>query len=184
MSLSGAAADEWIAARPGTEGLLALGLAHELLRTGSYTGSDRDEWASALQPYSPAMVAAETDVSVDTIVRIAREFAESTASLAIAGGSTAAGTNAVASVVAVNALNYLAGNLNQPGGIFFNPDPAFSAAAGSRQVGMQGMLDLAEAMEAGDVEVLIVHDSSPVYALPENVRFRQAMENVPLVVAL
>ncbi|MCH8159864.1 MAG: molybdopterin-dependent oxidoreductase [Proteobacteria bacterium] len=184
MSLSGAAADEWIAARPGTEGLLALGLAHELLRAGSYTGSDRDEWASALQPYSPAMVAAETDVSVDTIVRIAREFAESTASLAIAGGATAAGTNAVASVVAVNALNYLAGNLNQPGGIFFNPDPAFSTVAGSRQVGMQGMLDLAEAMEAGDVEVLIVHDSNPVHALPENVRFRQAMENVPLVVAL
>ncbi len=184
MSLSGAAADEWIAARPGTEGLLALGIAHALVSAGDYLGSDRDEWSSALQAYSPSVVSAETEVSEDTIVRIAREFSESTTSLAIAGGATAAGTNAVASVVAVNALNYLAGNLSKPGGIIFNSDPAFSATAGSRQTGLQGMLDLVEAMEAGDVEVLLVHDSNPVFALPDDVGFRQAMENVPLIVAL
>ncbi len=184
MSLSGAAADEWIAARPGTEGLIALALAHELVRAGSYVGSDRDEWASALRAYSPATVAAETEVSADTIARIARDFSESTASLAIAGGAVAAGTNAVASIVAVNALNYLAGNVGQPGGIFFNPDPAFSATAGSRQSGLQGMLDLVDAMEAGNVEVLLLHDTNPVYALPDDVRFRQALQKVPLIVAL
>jgi anaerobic selenocysteine-containing dehydrogenase len=184
MSLSGAAADEWIAARPGTEGLLALGIAHALVSAGDYLGSDRDEWSSALQAYSPSVVSAETEISEDTIVRIAREFSESTTSLAIAGGATAAGTNAVASVVAVNALNYLAGNLSKPGGIIFNSDPAFSATAGSRQAGFQGMLNLVEAMEAGDVDVLLVHDSNPVFALPDDVGFRQAMENVPLIVAL
>jgi molybdopterin-containing oxidoreductase family iron-sulfur binding subunit len=42
MSLSGAAADEWIAARPGTEGLLALGIAHALVKAGHYSASDRD----------------------------------------------------------------------------------------------------------------------------------------------
>ena len=47
MSLSGAAADEWIAARPGTEGLLALGLAHRIVSEGHYRGADRDDWASA-----------------------------------------------------------------------------------------------------------------------------------------
>ena len=184
MSLSGAAADEWIAAQPGTEGLLALGIAHALVSAGNYPGSDRGEWSIALEPYSPATVAAATGVHADTIARLAGEFSASRASLAIAGGATAAGTNAVASVVAVNALNYLAGNLGQPGGVIFNSDPAFSATAGSRQAGLQGMLDLVEAMEAGDVEVLLLHDANPVYALPESVRFRQAMENVPLVVAL
>ena len=184
MSLSGAAADEWIATRPGTEGLLALGIAHALVSAGNYLGSDRDEWSSALQAYSPSMVSAETEVSEDDIARLAGEFATSTASLAIAGGATAAGTNAVASIVAVNALNYLAGNLSQPGGIIFNPDPAFSAVAGSSQAGFQGMLDLVEAMAAGEVEVLLVHDTNPVFALPDEVGFRQALENVPLIVAL
>ncbi len=184
MSLSGAAADEWIAARPGTEGLLALGIAHVLVSSGSYTGNDRDEWSSALQAYSPSMVSAETDVSEDTIVRIAEEFGASTASLAIAGGATAAGTNAVASVVAVNALNHLAGNLGKPGGVILNSAQAFPAAAGAGPAGLQGALDLVAAMQAGDVEVLLVHDTNPVFSLPDNVGFRQAMENVPLIVAL
>lgn len=184
MSLSGAAADEWIAARPGTEGLLALGIAHALVSAGHYLGSDRDEWASALQAYSPSQVSAATEVSENTIARIASEFSASTASLAIAGGATAAGTNAVASIVAVNALNHLAGNLNQPGGIILNTDPAFSDISGSTQADFQGMLDLVAAMKAGDVEVLLLNDTNPVFALPANVGFRQAMKNVPLIVAL
>ena len=184
MSLTGASADEWIPARPGTEGLLALGVAHALVSEGHYHGSDRDEWSKALQAYSPSLVSDETDVSEDKILRLAREFGESNASLAIAGGATAAGTNAVASVIAVNSLNHLAGNLSKPGGVILNSAQAFSAASGSRPAGLQGLLDLVEAMQAGDVEVLLVHDTNPVYALPDNVGFRKAMENVPLIVAL
>lgn len=184
MSLSGASADEWLAARPGTEGLLALGMAHVLVSEGHYGDSDRQAWTRALQAYSPSAVSAETDISEDNIRQLAREFGTSKAALAIAGGATTAGTNAVASIVAVNALNHLAGNLGKPGGIIFNSDPLFSAAAGSPGAGLQGMLDLVEAMEAGDVEVLLVHDTNPVFALPRSVRFRQAMESVPLIVAL
>ena len=184
MSLSGASADEWIAARPGTEGLFALGIAHALVSEGHYDGSDRDQWSKALQAYSPSKVSVKTDVSAEKILRLAREFGTSTASLAIAGGATAAGTKAVASVVAVNALNHLAGNLGQPGGILFNSEQAFSATPGSNQAGLQGMLDLVEAMEAGDVDVLLLHDTNPVFALPSGVRFRQALASVPLIVAL
>jgi len=184
MSLSGASADEWIAARPGTEGLLALGIAHALVSAGHYAGSDRDEWSTALQEYSPARVAAETEVSEDVIANLAGEFGSSTASLAIAGGAAAAGTNGVHSVVAVNALNHLAGNLNQPGGIILNTGQAFSGTPGRRHAGLREMLDLVEAMQAGEVEVLLVHDTNPVFALPRNVGFRKALENVPLIVAL
>jgi anaerobic selenocysteine-containing dehydrogenase len=183
MSLSGANADEWIAARPGTEGLLALGLAHAIVSQGLYDDSDRDDWSDALQGYSPADVAAATDVDEDTILRLAREFGESEAALAIAGGATTAGTSAVASAVAVNVLNHLAGNLGQPGGIIFNSVNAFSAVR-SKHAGMQQILDLIDAMEAGDVDVLLVHDSNPVFALPDPSRFRQALEKVPLVVAM
>jgi anaerobic selenocysteine-containing dehydrogenase len=184
MSLSGAAADEWVAARPGTEGLLALGIAHILVSDGHYSGSDRDQWSDALQAYSPSAVSAETDISEDNIRQLAREFGTSKAALAIAGGATTAGTSAVASAVAVNALNHLAGNLGQPGGIIFNSDQAFSATPGTRQAGMQGILDLVEAMEAGEVDVLLVHDSNPIFSLPDGVGFRQALDKVPLIVAL
>ena len=183
MSLSGANADEWIAARPGTDGLLALGLANALVSQGLYDGSDRDEWSDALQAYTPAAVSVATDVGEDKILQLAREFGESPAALAIAGGATTAGTSAVASAVAVNTLNHLAGNLGTPGGIIFNSSQAFSAGQ-SKHAGMQQILDLVEAMEAGDVDVLLVHDSNPVFALPDASRFRQALDKVPLVVAL
>lgn len=184
MSLSGASADEWVAVRPGTEGLLALGIAHLLVSEGHYDGGDRADWLKALQAFSPSRVSAETEIAEDRILRIAGEFAASSASLAIAGGATAAGTNAVASVVAVNALNHLAGNLNKPGGVIFNPEPAFSSTPVARHAGLPGMLDLVRAMEAGELDVLLIHDTNPVYALPRDVRFRQALQNVPLIVAM
>ena len=184
MSLTGANADEWIPASAGTEGLLALGMAHVIVNDGLYQGDDRDEWTNALQAYSPSTVSGQTDVSENTIARLAKEFSESRTSLAVAGGATAAGTNAVASVVAANALNYLAGNLNQPGGVIFNSGASYSGAAESRQAGLQGALELVNAMKAGDVEVLLIHDTNPVFALPSGVGFREAMDNVPLVIAM
>jgi anaerobic selenocysteine-containing dehydrogenase len=51
MSLTGANADEWIAANPGSEGLLALGIAHALVSEGHYmsarTGSSKSPASSA-----------------------------------------------------------------------------------------------------------------------------------------
>jgi anaerobic selenocysteine-containing dehydrogenase len=184
MSLTGASADEWIAARPGSEGLLALGIAHALVSAGHYDGSDVDEWAAALASYSPATVSQETDVSEDRIEALASEFGKSAASLAIAGGATAAGTNAVSSIVAVNALNHLAGNLNSPGGIIMNPGQPGSIATASSHASFRQMIDLVAAMESGAVEVLLLHDTNPVFALPESVRVREAMQNVPMIVAL
>ncbi len=184
MSLSGASADEWIPARPGTEGLLALGIAHALVSDGHYDGSDADEWAAALARYSPAAVSRDTDVGEDRILALARDFGSSSASLAIAGGATAAGTNAVASIVAVNALNHLAGNLNRPGGVILNAGQAGSARAKNPEASFRDMIDLVAAMHAGDVEVLLLHETNPVFALPESVGVREAMQNVPLIVAL
>ena len=184
MSLTGASADEWIAARPGTEGLLALGIAHAIVSEGRYQGSDRDEWSTALQPYSLSRVSAETDVSEDNILRLADEFGASQASLAIAGGAAAAGTGAVATVVAVNALNHLAGNVGKTGGVIFNSESAFSTTTMSRSTNLQDMLDLVAAMQSGDVDVLLVHDANPVFALPQDIGFREAMQNVPVIVAL
>jgi anaerobic selenocysteine-containing dehydrogenase len=184
MSLTGASADEWIAARPGSEGLLALGIAHALVSEGHYGGSDAAEWAAALARYSPSAVSRETDVSEDRILALAREFGTSSASLAIAGGATTAGTNAVDSVVAVNALNYLAGNLNKAGGVILNAERSAANATQCPEASFRDMIDLVAAMQAGEVEVLLVHDTNPVFALPESVGVRKAMKNVPLIVAL
>ncbi len=46
------------------------------------------------------------------------------------------------------------------------------------------MLDLVSAMESNEVEVLLVHDTNPAFSLPTSIGFRQAVDNVSLVIAL
>ena len=74
MSISGAAADDWVPARPGTEGILALGLAHHIVATGRYQGKNRRTWSNVLKPYMPSAVAEQTDIPEATITRLAETF--------------------------------------------------------------------------------------------------------------
>lgn len=184
MSLSGANADEWIAARPGSEGLLALSIGYVLVDGGFYRGDDRAAWQDALSAYAPGRVAVETQVPAARIEALAAEFGRSDAALAVAGGAVAAGTGGVASIVAVNALNHLADNLGKPGGVIFNPSPALPSAGATRQAGLSGMREFVDAATAGQIEVLLVHDTNPVFNLPDAVGIRGALEQVPLVVAM
>ena len=182
MSLSGAAADEWIAANPGTEGILALGLAHHIVSQGHYGGADRDDWANALSGYTINQVAEQTGIPTDTITRLADTFVHTEPSLAIGGGSAGNHSNGVDALVAVNALNYLVGNLGKSGGLVFNPEPA-GPVSRARQATYRTMLELAEDARQGHIEVLILNGANPVFTLPSD-GFREALAEIPLIVSL
>jgi menaquinone reductase, molybdopterin-binding-like subunit len=128
MSQTGSNADEWIPAQPGSEGVLALGLAHviigEKLRPASAGGSAGaliPTWAEGLPDYTPEQVEKKTGVPATTAARLARELVAHVPSVAIAGGAALAQTNGVTTALAVNALNALLGSVEKPGGIFFTP---------------------------------------------------------------
>ncbi|MCH7507406.1 MAG: molybdopterin-dependent oxidoreductase [Proteobacteria bacterium] len=184
MSISGAAADQWIPARPGTEGQLALGLAHHIVAEGGYAGDDRENWVAALRPYSVSRVADQTGVAPDTITRLADAFADTQPSLAIGGGAAGNCSNGVATLVAVNALNYLVGNLGKRGGLLFNPTPAFGSSSHPRQASYRMLSELAEDARNGQIEVLIINGANPVFNLPSAAGFEQAMAEIPFIVSL
>ena len=181
MSLSGASADEWVVAEPGSEGLLAMAMAHVIVNGDRYRGEDRADWIAATAPFSPSVVAAQSGVEESVIVRLATEFISHRPSLAVGGGPVAASTNAVNSLVAINALNYLAGNLNTEGGILFNPAPAFAHASKQRFASYNRMEQLAQRMSNGEVEAMLVHDCNPLFTLPPAAGFAEAMQQVPLI---
>ena len=183
MSLSGAAADEWLPAAPGTEGLFALAIARHLVAQ-RYRGTDRDDWAAALDRYTPAMVAQATDLPVAKIEHAAEAFATSKASLAIGGGTACSHTNAVVTLVAVNALNYLVGNLGKPGGLVFNPEPAVGRDTQARHATYRTMLELADAAREGKIDVLIVNNTNPVFTMPAAAEFTSALNEIPMIVSL
>ncbi|WP_263382973.1 molybdopterin-containing oxidoreductase family protein [Granulicella arctica] len=80
-----ALADEHLAIRPGTDGLLALGLMHVILREGledrAYVEAATHGFAELREfalraEHAPDAVAAVTGIAADTIVRLAREYAQ------------------------------------------------------------------------------------------------------------
>src|SRR6185369_15652003 len=82
MSLTGASADEWVPVKPGTEGVLALALAHVIvankLRPGDAgrAGAAIEGWTSGLPDYAPARAEQITGVPAKKIERLARTLVE------------------------------------------------------------------------------------------------------------
>jgi anaerobic selenocysteine-containing dehydrogenase len=180
LSLAGANADMWIPARPGSEGLIALAIAHELIARGRYTGEDRAAWESALAGYAPGEVAERCDVDAKRIEALAEEFAASAHPLALGGGAASAGTNGGATMLAVNALNYLAGNLGQPGGVLANPQPPIPD--GHERRGHQGAVR--DLLAAAAAKTLIVRGANPLFTQPVAMGARAALEQVGLLVCI
>ena len=104
--LTGFSADEWIAPKPGSEGLLAFGIAAALVRRGgaAVAGPDADRVRGFLGRFTTRGVAEATGVSEATIERVAREFAAARPGLAVAGGVAAQHRAATETAVAVNLL--------------------------------------------------------------------------------
>ncbi|MCZ6803948.1 MAG: molybdopterin-dependent oxidoreductase [Proteobacteria bacterium] len=184
MSLTGASADEWIAAKPGTEGLLAMSMAYVIVNEGHYPGPDLDAWVNAVASYAPKDISSQTGIAATVITRLAHEFINHQPGLAIGGGSAASGTNAVSTLLAINALNYLVGNLNQTGGVIFNPGPAISHDGQKNQINYSALLELRDAMTSGSVDTLIIHNTNPVFTLPSASNFKEALEKVPFKISL
>lgn len=135
-SLTAAAADRWVPLRPGTDGLLALGIAHVLLRDGLY---DRafvrehtagfDDWTDpagrrhagfrtvVLERYDPERVSRATGVPVETIVAVARDLGTIRPALVLGERGPSFGPGDLETRLAIHALNSLVGAVGAEGGL-------------------------------------------------------------------
>ena len=152
--LTGLNADEWLPIKPGSEAALALAMAHVLVAEQG----DGHGLGSALSAYSPAMAAQETGIPAERIERLAHEFAAARPSLAVAGGVGAQHAAAAEVCAAVNVLNFVAGNIGET--VRFGAE--LPAADGHAELAR-----LAQAMDGGQIGVVLVHDANPAYTLPK-----------------
>jgi len=162
---------------------LALGIANHIVAQGNYQGADRGDWLTALADYTSGEVAEQTGVPVATITRLADSFVDTQPSLAIGGGAAGNHSNGVDTLIAVNVLNYLVGNIGNEGGLLFNPEPPSRVSVPS-QASYSAMLDFAEAARQGEIDVLIVNGTNPVFTLPAAAEFTEALAEIPLIVSL
>ena len=178
LSLTGMNSDEWIATRPGSEALAALAIADSIIAQGLVHSSAGDVASiqRALSRFSAERVQHETGVDRAAIDRVARQFASAMPSLAV-GGGISAGTEgrAVDLELAVLLLNVLGGNIGTT--VTYGAGYAFD-----RLSTRQDIAELMRAMSAGEVDVLLVHQTDPAATLPPNVGFTDAIRHVPFVV--
>src|SRR5213596_640843 len=150
LSLTGMNADEWVAAKPGTEGLLALAMAQVIMSQHlARVPADASRLVGTLSAYSPRAVAQVIGVEPETITRLAQEFARSGGGLAVAGGMAAQYANGAEIVAAVNILNYVTGAVGSL--VKFGADMAFGAAST-----FGDFVTLQDDMKAGRVALLLV----------------------------
>jgi len=143
LSDTAAKATKWLAARPGTEGALALGIAHVIVRNRMYNidfmenfsfgfedwtdeaGTPHMGFKTLVQDYTPSKVAGITGLPPEEIERLARAFARAKRPVAISGLGRGPVAGNIDETLAVHALNALVGNINQPGGMMVIPEPDF-----------------------------------------------------------
>lgn len=183
MSLTGASADRWLPARPGSEGTLALGLARLLLDAEWHDaaalaahGLQRDEMLRHLAGYDLDRVAEETGLPAAAIAEVAREFASTRPSLAMVGEAVAFQSNGPEAVRAILLLNLLAGNLDRPGGVY----PA-GGGPGPEQT-FSELFPLIAKMRDGGIKVALIQ-GNPVHAIPPATGFQAALAGVPFIVS-
>jgi anaerobic selenocysteine-containing dehydrogenase/Fe-S-cluster-containing dehydrogenase component len=177
LSLTASSSDEWLAARPGSEGVLALALARVAIEAGAGGGAYDALLSGVLASASPELAAKESDVSADAIRRLGRALAKARAAVALPPGSAVTSRRAVGSSAAVLLLNQVVGAVGSR--LIVPPAaPATRARASYKDV-----LALIREIRDGQVDVLLIHHANPLYALPASAGLRDALAKVKLVVS-
>jgi anaerobic selenocysteine-containing dehydrogenase len=184
LSATGASADQWIPTAPGTEGLVALGIGRIIVEENLGQVGSHQEFADLYRDVDVSQVASVTEIPAERLSRLARIFANASRSVAIPGGYMAAHTNAAQALDAVMALNVIMRRLGREGGVFLRQEvPAGPFTESVQPSSFAEVRDLVERMRSGNMRVLFIHGSNPLFELPAWIGFREALEQVDLVVS-
>lgn len=181
MSMTGGSADLWVPIRPGTEGILALGLVNYLLANGVSSPALPADTRDKVAAYDMAKVSEATGISSATIERIAKALKERTPSLVLAGAPVEGQTNGYESVAAAMLLNIALGNVGttiEPSGKL--PLPQLEAKTGNTR----DLLAFAQAANNKQFDVVFIYGTNPVFTAPASINIKDALGNVPFKVSL
>jgi len=172
MNLTTASADQWIPAKPGSEGLVALALAQAVAKKKGASGALK----AALDASDASGAASKAGVDQATLDELAGRLAAAKHAVALPPGvavSSSVATSASAAVLLLNAVLGAVGSAVK-----------LPASGGPAAASLAEIQKLVAAMNSGAVKVLIIHGSNPVYSLPASLGFAEALAKVDTVVSL
>jgi thiosulfate reductase/polysulfide reductase chain A len=128
LSDTAAKAQEWVSLRPGTDGALALAMAHVIIRDKLHDAAFIEKWTVGFEEYAayvqdktPQWAEGITSVRATVIERLARELATSKPALVDMWSGPGQHSNGVQGGRAIALLNTLIGGWDKPGGMII-PD--------------------------------------------------------------
>lgn len=181
MTPTGANADLWVPVRPGTEGVLALGIAHALASShGRDLSALPADVRAQIEAHDVAKVAGITGTSEQHIRRIAELLHERAPSLVLAGASAEGHEHGYDSVAAAMTLNVILGNVGRTieSSAGF-PFPQLSARSGSGR----SLIDFVQGLEEKRFDVVFFKGVNPVFTAPAALRLGELLANGPFKVA-
>lgn len=210
LSNTAARASQWVPITPGSEAIVALGIAHVMIQSSGYDKEFIEKRTRGfeafrnrvLQQYPPERVEAETGVARATLTALADAFSKAKRPIAISGRGVGRVPGGLGETAAIHALNALAGNLNRAGGVLAVPFPDYidwpEIHAGKNQARLDGagsgaladtpsllhrVPQLLNSSKDAPLKTLFVHGANPVYALPDARSVKAAFEKIPFIVS-
>lgn len=180
MTLTGANADLWLPVNPGTEGVLALGIA-QVLMTRHGVSNVPAEFKSLIKQYDLDKVSRITGITGEHILRTAQTLKERSPSLVLAGASAQGHEQGYQTVAAVMMLNIMLGNIGKT--ITGGTDLPF-AQMRERSGDSKSLLAFADAVTKGQYDVAFFYAANPVFQAPEALRLNERLANVKFKVAM
>ncbi|MGH7074454.1 MAG: molybdopterin-containing oxidoreductase family protein [Stellaceae bacterium] len=201
-------ADEHLGIVPSTDVFFLLALLNtiieEKLQDAAFISSyckNFDDLAALVRPFTADGVAGITGLDADTIRRVAREFAAAPGAFAVGNTGVTQQRFAVVNEWAIEALNAITGNIDRPGGVFFNPgvvdephakrvierDRPSRIGGYARILGEHPVVTLAdEILTPGDgqIKALIVTAGNPLATGADVERLRHAFATLELLVVI
>ena len=203
--------DQHIMIKPGTDLYLLLAMIHRILSNKSYDKKfveqytqGLSQWWELIEDYTPSKAAIITGIEELVIIKLADEFAAAKSGFVTTRVGVQTSHNTTLTEWSVMTLNAITGNIDRPGGVFFNPgaldntalihkftkrkNPATSRIGKFPQIcGGPPCTVFADDVLSNDpdrIRALIVIAGNPVLSFPNTKKVEKALEKLELLVTI
>ncbi len=171
MTLTGANADRWIPARPGSEGHLALALASLLAQSSEYASRIPASVVASLKAVNIDEIASLTDVPAERIHKLHHLLTSRSPSLVLSGPSAEGVPHGTETARVIQMLNVMLGNVGKtilPRGK--SPFPNLMPRMG----GWAEAKSMLDDLNSGKIDTAVVFGSNPLYQAPDFMQAEKA----------
>lgn len=178
-SVTASRADEWLPITPGSEGAVAMAIAHVIITEGLYDaefitnhtqGFEAFKAVALAHQFSPESVSEACGVDAAAIARVAREFALARPAIAWSGEAATSWPYGTFASHAIYCLNALVGSIDVPGGIVYQEYPPFAAMPADGLPAETGITyqDMDRLVHGGAITSAIGFNSNLIMSVPES----------------